>query len=225
MNPNAKKRKPAGTKITLGGKNKAAKKVKRINNTEAPKGATRVDRVNLRRRTRAEEINKKRDEKARKRGDVKEVVTKKKLSNATTDTRQEVVTPASEMIKTRKVYKADDVRGGDSKEYGKERPKGVAPDPNHPLQKALAKGRAEGKETIMYNGKKYKAGHYEDEEYTEKKPAVLKTVTTNTPAKYSTKKTTEAVYKKKLPRLKTVKSKKGKGKAVPVNAVPTKVKY
>ena len=187
MNPKAKKRKPEGTKITLGGKNKASQIVNRRNKAKSNR--------NKRQDARSININARRSDRAVKKGNVKEVSKTVEVSPAST----RVVSkgkPASSRIVTGSKFVSNEVRAGDSKTFGKER-KGTAPKADasgnygQRLQAALKEGRAAGKETIVFEGKTFAAGKNvktskvvttpATKDVTEKIPAVTKTVTSKIP--------------------------------------------
>lgn len=201
MNPKAKKRKPRGTRVTLGGENKAAKfigKNKPLSNGQSSK-ATRV--------------NTRREEKAIKKGNVKEVTRTVQVSPASTKIVTKGKPSSSKTVTSTKVV-PNEVRAGDFAGQ-KERPKGVAAPKadakgnfGQQLQAAIQAGRAAGKETITFRGKKYAAG---------KKVTTSRVVTT--PATKDVVKKTPAVTRtetKSVPQFKPFVSrsqrKKDKGK-------------
>lgn len=175
MNPKAKKRKPRGTRVTIGGENKAAKFIGK----NKPSGSTKPSK--------ATRVNTRRSEKAVKKGDVKEVTRTVQVSPAST----KIVTkgkPASSKTVTGSKVVPNEVRAGAFRGQ-KERVAGkAAPKPDAKggfgarLQAALAKGRAAGKETITFEGGTYAAG---------KKVATSRVVTT--PATKDVVKKTPAV--------------------------------
>lgn len=196
MNPKAKKRKPEGTKITLGGKNKAAQKVIRGNKPSKNKGAKRAVRINTRR-----------SERAIRKGNVKEVTSTRVVSPAST----RIVTPASSKTVTSTKVVPKEVRAGDFAGQ-KERPKGTAaPKPNakgnfgQRLQAAIAAGRAAGKETITFEGKSYAAGKKVTTSRVVTTPAKKETV----PAVTETRTSKVPQFKKFVPRGQRNKNKGG----------------
>ena len=228
MNPNAKKRRPKGTRITLGGRNMAEESSSRFNNRKTSSTGDRTSSINQKRKERAEKINEKREARAMRKGDTITKITKKMVSPGSTKTSTVVDAPERTISTKKRAIVPDDVRAGD---YAgkKELPAGQKPAPKkdgtfgEQLQYALAEGRKAGKTSIIFRGNEYAAG--KEQKSLEKRviPAKLKTVTKTTPPVYKEESKTQALYNKKIPKLKT--KKKKNAKARPVNARVVKTKY
>lgn len=212
MNPKVKKRKPEGTRITLGGKNKAAQKVIRGNK---PKGVKVFsDKSKARQDKRATRINTRRSDRAVRKGNVKTVTSQRVVTPASSTTVKGK--PSTSKTVTGTKFVPREVRAGSSKSFGKER-KGTAPRPvstgnrGQRLQAALAAGRAAEKETITFEGQTFASG---------KRVATSKVVTTpatpdkttKIPAKTETVTSKVPQFKKFIPRhLRPAKTKKRGG--------------
>lgn len=200
MNPKVKKNRPIGTRITLGGKNKAARKVIRGNKPRGVKVFS--DKSVARQDKRANKINTRRSDRAVRKGNVKTVTSQRIVTPASSTTVKG--TPSSSKTVTGTKFVPHEVRAGSSKSFGKER-RGAAPRPvktgtrGQRLQAALAAGRAAEKETITFEGQTFASG---------KRVATSKVVTTpatpdkttTTPAKTETVTSKVPQFKKFVPR-------------------------
>lgn len=208
-----KKRKPKGTRISLKRRNKAERETSRHNK---PVSSGSLDRT----QKRVSKINLKRATKAIKKGNVREVSTTRQVSPA----REEIVTPASQRTITSTKFVPKEVRAGHSQPFGKEAPKGTTPSTvgnsrSARLQRALAKGRAEKKTTIMFEGQKFAAG----ETVTTSKKVNIPAITKKVPAvtETSTKKVPQ--FKRATPKRKSRTRRRFFATATPINARVQKV--
>lgn len=190
-----KRKRPEGTKKK--GKFSAAfTKTKRLA-TAARRKEKRSRRVNVRRRSSADRANERREKRAFKTGNVKVKTT----TSVVSPSRRVTVKPGTTSTKTVKKFTPFEVRAGNSKSFGKERPKGVAaPSPkSSDLQRKLEMARRKGQDLVKHKGLTFRTGRTTSKQVTTKTPAVTRKL----PAITTTKTQAVADFKKKSPRIKT----------------------
>ena len=202
MNPKAKKRKPKGTKITLGGRNAA----ERFTSKNKPVGDNKPSK--------ATRINTRRADRAMRKGNTEEVTTRKMVSPASS----KIVKPAGSKTVSSTTYVPNEVRAGDyaGQKERKDNTKPVAKKDGtkgQRIQFGVQEARKNKQEIAMVDGKPYAAG---------KNVTVSKVMATpeqriDTPAMYKTETVKVPKFKKYAPKPKD-KKKKGSSTRRTTNA-------